>query len=166
MGSFLERFWGPNSIPKAIQNLIDFWIDFFNDFGSFGGPSWSHVGDILAKNKATLSNALVFLVAIAFSVGSGRTRDRFWTDFGASGTDFGPILGRCWADVGRFWDDFWFNFDPIEEASSSIAKLSSAIHIRTPRCYSQRAGGDTRSVRNYQKIVFGHRRKHGQKIVF
>ena len=102
-----------------------FLIDFFQIFGRFRSPSWGLVGDILGKNKATLSSALVFLVAIAFSVGSGRTRDRFWTDFGASGTDFGPILGRCRADVGRFWDDFWFNFDPIEEASSSIAKLSS-----------------------------------------
>ena len=97
----------------------------------------------------------MFVVAIAFSVGSGRPRDRFWTDFAASGTDFGPILDhpepildRFWADVGRFWDDFWLNIDRIEEASSSIAKLSSAIHIRTPMCYSQRAGGDTRSVRN------------------
>ena len=49
------------------------------------------------------------------------------------GADFGPILDRpeeildrIWADVGRFWDDFWLNFDRIEEASS---KLSSATRM-------------------------------------
>ena len=92
MGSFLERFWGPNSIPKATQNLIDFWIDFFNDFGSFGGPSCGHVGDILAKNKGPLWGARVFVVVFVFLVRFGRPGGRFWTDFGPSGTDFGSIL--------------------------------------------------------------------------
>ena len=73
----------------------------------------------------------------------------FWFVLAGPGNDFGPILdrpesilGRFWADVGRFWDDFWLNFDPIGEASSSIAKLSSAS---SPK----RAGGDTRSVKNF-----------------
>ena len=127
-------------------------------FGRFGSPSWGHVGDILAKNKGALWGARVFAVAIAFSVGSGRPRDRFWTDFGASGTDFGPILGRFWADVGRFWDDFWLNFDPIEEASSSIAKLSSAS---SPK----RAGGDTRSVRN-SGFVFPKQRAQRLRVLY
>ena len=40
-----------------------------------------------------------------------------------------PILDRFWADVGRLGDDFWLNFDRIERASSSIAKLSSATRM-------------------------------------
>ena len=80
-------------------------------FGRFGAPSWGHVGDILAKNKMVLWDALVFVVAIAFSVGFGWPRDRFWTDFGPSGTDFGPILDRFLADFGPMLAAFAAIFD-------------------------------------------------------
>ena len=98
--SFLEGFWGPNSIPKATQNLIDFWIDFLLIFGRFGGPSWGHVGDIFGQKGATGIKACGFVVAIAFPAGSGWSGAGFWTDFGAPGTDFGPILDRCWTILG------------------------------------------------------------------
>ena len=160
LGSFLERLWGPNSIPKAIQNSIDF----FNDFGSFWGsklrPCWRHFwqkwGD--AVGAAGFSSYLGVFVLIL--VRRGPILARFWTVRSRFWSDFGQIFGRCWADVGRFcgdfwlnfdpieeayvgrfWDDFWLKFDPIEEASSSIAILSSAS------C-PKRAGGVARSVKN------------------
>ena len=92
--------------PKSNSKFDRFLNRFFMIFGRFGEPSWGHVGDILAKNKVALWGARVFVVAIPFSVGFGRSRDRFWSDFGPSGTDFGPIWGRCWSILGRFLAEF------------------------------------------------------------
>ena len=66
LGSFLERFWDPNSIPKAIQNLIDFWMDFLMILAPFGGPSCGHVGDIFGKNGATRWGPRGFHVVLLF----------------------------------------------------------------------------------------------------
>ena len=96
--------------PKSNSKFDRFLDRFFLIFGRFGNPSWGHVGDISAKNKGALWGALVFVVAIAFPAGSGRSGAGFWTDFGASGTDFGSILerflGRCWSMLGRFLAEF------------------------------------------------------------
>ena len=78
--------------PKSNSKFDRFLDRFFMIFGRFGEPSWGHVGDILAKNKVTLSSALVFVVVFVFLVRFGRPGGRFWTDFGPSGTDFGSIL--------------------------------------------------------------------------
>ena len=111
MGWFLERFWCPNPIPKAVENLIDFGIDFLTIWARFGGPSCGHVGDIFGKNGATLWGPPGFYVVVLYLIEFWRFRGRFWTDFGPSGTDFGPILGRFLADFGPMLAAFAAIFD-------------------------------------------------------
>ena len=89
----MERFWGPNSIPKATQNLIDFWIDFLTILVRFGGPSCGHDGDIFGNIGEAMWGAPGFDVALLYFVEFWRVWGRFWTDFGPSGADFGSILG-------------------------------------------------------------------------
>ena len=96
----MERFWGPNSIPKAIQNLIDFGIDFLTILARFGSPSCGHVGDIFGKNGAREWGPPRFDVIMLYVDEFWRFRGRFWSDFGPSRTDFGPILDRFLAHFG------------------------------------------------------------------
>ena len=71
----------------------------------FGGPSCGHVGDIFGKNGATLWGPPGFYVVLLYVIEFWRFWNRFGTDFGPSGTDFGQMLGRCWAILGRFLDE-------------------------------------------------------------
>ena len=78
---------------------------------SLGRPSCGHVGDIFGKNGPGLWEPPRFDVIMLYVDEFWRFRDRFWTDFGPSGTDFGSILGRCLADFGLMLVAFVAIFD-------------------------------------------------------
>ena len=85
-------------------------MDFLTILAGFGRASCGHVGDIFGKNGPGLWGAPRFDVAWRFLIEFRFPSFPFLEPNLAPGADRGPILGRSWADVGRFWDDFWLDF--------------------------------------------------------
>ena len=54
------------SIPRGINFLIDFWMDFSLILARSWDSTWSHVGHFFAENAATLIRGRVFFVGSLF----------------------------------------------------------------------------------------------------
>ena len=94
------------------------WPDFASQDGPKTGPKIQKKSRKSVPELIWASTWLLLVPRAAFAdpnLGPEPIWDRFWVDLG-------PMLGR-------FWFDFWQNFDSIAKASSSIAKLSSATRM-------------------------------------
>ena len=138
-GSILVPTWlhfgSPNppkssqkSIPRGINFLIDFYIDFLSIFARFWRPTWGHVGRIFAQNGGPVWHAPLFFV------GSMLFFD-FLVVLAPSWPRFGSILESPGLYFGGFWAPFWMFLAPILDVSGWGW-----------------AGGVTRSAKNFISI--------------
>ena len=87
------------SIPRGINFLIDFYIDFLSIFARFWKPTWGHVGHIFFQNGATLwDSAPLFVGSMLFF--------DFLVVLGPSWFNLGSILHGLGLHFGGFWGAF------------------------------------------------------------
>ena len=91
------------SIPRGINVLIGFCIDFYSIFLRFGMPIWSYVGHFFAQNTAALFNGRVVCVRSMLFFD-------FWVVLGFFWLHFGLILEGSGLHFGGFWLSFFWIF--------------------------------------------------------
>ena len=122
-----------NPIPKATQNLIDFLNRFLMILARFGVPSCGHVGDIFGKKGGDLVKCSCVRCCVVV---------------------FFPILvclGRVWTLFSSDFQGLGLHFS-CDVGSILLPRLALRSGIRPQICCTLRAGGDTRSVRNFLSL--------------
>ena len=113
--------------PKAIQNLIDFGIDFLMILARFGGPSCGHVGNIFGKKAWRLWDALAIVVELLLSFEFWCV----WAEFGPYWAPFwfhlGLILAPFGHHFGSFWDPFWFHLGSAVVVAVGVGCVAAVV---------------------------------------
>ena len=95
------------SIPRGINFLIDFGIEFLSIWARFWRPTWSHVGDFFDQNGGSVWRAALFFVGSMFFFDFGAHLAPSWLPFGRVGARFFHFLVDTGVDFGRFWGPVW-----------------------------------------------------------
>ena len=95
------------SIPRGINFLIDFNIDFVSIFARFWKPTWGHVGHIFAQNGGGAWRPSVFFVGSMLFFDFWALLAPSWLHFGGVGARFFDFLVDLGVDFGRFWGPVW-----------------------------------------------------------
>ena len=114
-GSILVPTWlhfgSPNppkssqkSIPRGINFLIDFYIDFLSIFARFWRPTWNHNGQIFLQNGGSVSKTTPFFV-----------RSMLCLDVGAFLAPSCRRLASIFEGVGLDFKSFWCPFSLFDE---------------------------------------------------
>ena len=91
------------SMPRCINFLIDFGIDFLSIFARFWKPTWGHVGHIFDQNGATRFNSSLFFVGSMLFFDFLVLLAPSWPHFGSILEGSGLHFGSFWAPFWRFW---------------------------------------------------------------
>ena len=106
-------------IPRCINFLIDFGMDFLSISAPTWGPTWSHVGHFFGQNGGAAWEAHLFFVALVFF------SDFFARDPGVPHRTvpqirWVPLLGLVFDDLLM---DFGCVFRPVLDHAASLAGL-------------------------------------------
>ena len=109
------------SIPRGINFLIDFYIDFLSIFARFWRPTWGHVGHIFAQNGGALWHAPLLSVESMLSFEFLAVLTPSWPHVGSLLAPLGPTWPRFRRFLAPFWHRFGAMLGPLGARRWSLA---------------------------------------------
>ena len=114
-GAKLAQFWfqksskilPKKSIPRGINFLIDFYMDFLSIFDRFWKPTWGQVGHIFVQNWGSVSKTTPFFLRSVLFFDLRAFPAPSWLHFGRVGARFFDFWIDLGGEFGRFWGLVW-----------------------------------------------------------